>query len=179
VSSIAVKLGLGLAFLVASACASGGPYGYARTYVPTSDEEDAAEGASEYDPVMAQRVEDEWIGKKVSIFGVVNSISSLPDGAEDVLLSVRGLQPRNLCLSHDEETCRVTVTDHEFAKLHATIVLKEDLAKVGPGSLLRVIGKISEKPHPKTGNRVIIAELYRQWPANEFVTLSEREFLRQ
>lgn len=166
-----------LAF-AACACSSAGPYGYARTYVPLSEEEDVADGAVEFDPVMADRRSDEWAGKKLSIFGVVESLGDGAGGSGNVLLSVRGLQDRNLCLSHEDDTCRVTVTDKEFYRIHASLELdpKDD---VRPGSLLRVIGKLSEKTDSKTGNNVLDVAYYRHWPAVEFVTLSQREFYRQ
>lgn len=155
-------------------CASGGRYGYARTYIATGAEEDAEEGAVPFDPVMARRREKEWLGKKVAVFGVVESIEG-----QDVLLSLRNLQQRNLCSSHEEDSCRVTVTDHEFAKLHASVRIQPSDKKVQQGSLLRVIGTLSEEPHPDTGNWVIEASFYRHWPGGEFVTLSQREFMRQ
>jgi hypothetical protein len=165
-----------IAFL--GACSSAGPYGFARNYVPLGPEEDAAEGAKEYDPVMVERRKHEWVGKKISIFGVVDTVSEKPDGTLDLLLSIRGLQGRNLCHTHDESTCRVTVTDHEFAKIHATTQQAED-KPVKSRDLMRVIGKISEKTHPKTGNWVIVADYSRHWPDTEYVTMKDREFMRQ
>lgn len=165
------------AILFTSACASGGRYGYARTYIPTGDEEDAAEDAAAYDPVMAQRRQHEWIGKKISIFGVVESVQPWTKGGNDVLLSIRRLQDRNLCLTHDDDTCRVTVTDHSFGMIHAIVSFPGE--EPGPRSLLRVIGTISENTHPKTGNWVLEVEFHRHWPGGEFVTLSQREFMRQ
>src|SRR5204863_8906877 len=55
--------------LLVTACGSAGPYGYSRTYAPLSAEEDAADGAHEYDPVMAERDPAEWKKPKVSVFG--------------------------------------------------------------------------------------------------------------
>lgn len=164
--------------LLLTACASGGPYGYARNYSPSSDEESALENATEYDPVMTGRRKHEWVGKKVWVFGVVESVDKTEGGKLDVLLSIRGLQGRNLCQNQDEDSCRVTVTDHEFGKIH-TLTREAADKPIGHNSLLRVIGPISENPHPRTGNWVIDAEFTRHWPNTEYVTLSEREFMRQ
>jgi hypothetical protein len=164
--------------LLVAACASGGPYGYARNYSPSSDEEDALENATEYDPVMSGRRKDDWVGTKVWVFGVVESVEKAGGGKLDILLSIRGLQGRNLCVNQDEESCRVTVTDHEFGKVHTRT--KEAADKpIGRNSLLRVIGPISETPHPETGNWVIDSQFTRHWPNTEYVTMSEREFMRQ
>lgn len=159
-------------------CASAGPYGFSREYVPLSAEEDVAEGASEYDPVMSQRRKHEWVGKKVSVFGVVVSAEKRGDGKLDVLLSIRGLQDRNLCQTHEDDSCRVTVTDHEFGTIHAITPEASD-EPIRPRALLRVIGKVDEEPHEKTGNWVIVADYTRHWPGTKYVTLSEREFMRQ
>lgn len=167
-----------LGCLLCWSCASAGPYGFAREYVPLSDEEDVAESATQYDPVMSQRRKQDWVGHKISIFGVVESVDKKPDGMLDVLLSIRGLQGRNLCQSDEESSCRVTVTDHEFGTIHA--LTKEATDKpIQTRDLLRVIGKIDEKPHPKTGNWVIVSEYTRHWPGTEYVTLKEREFMRR
>jgi hypothetical protein len=159
-------------------CAGAGPYGFAREYAPLSDEEDVAEGAVEYDPVMSQRRKDEWLGKKVSVFGVVVDAPEDSGGKLQVLLSIRGLQDRNLCQSHEDDSCRVTVTDHEFGTIHAVTPQATD-EPIRARDLLRVIGKIDEKPHPKTGNWVIVSDYTRHWPSTKYVTLSEREFMRQ
>jgi hypothetical protein len=165
------------ALVLLGACSSGGPYGFARNYDPTGDEEDALEGATEYDPVMAGRRENDWVGKKVWVFGVVESVARNDDNSLDILLSIRGLQGRNLCQAKEEDTCRVTVTDQEFGRVH-TIAPEAADGPIRPGSLLRVVGPILEKPHAKTGNWVIEAQFERHWPGTEYVTIRDREFMR-
>src|SRR5690242_12601149 len=98
--------------LLALSCGSAGPYGHARTYEPLGEEESAAAGTKDYDPVMAKRSPEKWKGKSVSAFGVVVNRASGPGGASEVKLSLRTLETRNLCESSDEDTCRVTVSDH-------------------------------------------------------------------
>jgi hypothetical protein len=158
-------------------CASAGPYGYAQTYSALDAEESAAAGAADYDPVMIARKPRAWIGKRVSTFGVVQSVNALPDGSTEVLLGIRTLQARNLCESDDESTCRVTVSDSEFGTVHARLQPRKEEARITPGALLRVIGPIDTKPHPETGNSVIAAQYYRHWPLKQFVTTSARSYM--
>jgi hypothetical protein len=164
--------------LLVSACSSAGPYGYSRTYAPLSGEADAAEGAHDYDPVMAERDKAEWKKRKVSVFGVVNKRTEGPAGMAYLTLSVRTLEVRNLCEALDEETCRVTVGEHEFAIVHALIKLSpaDDIGakSVNRGSLVRVLGRLSDDVDPQDGTPVFKADYYRHWPRNFFVTTASR-----
>jgi hypothetical protein len=164
-------------------CHSPGPYGHSRIYAPLSDETNALSGAKEYDPVMAEREPDKWKGKPVTVFGVVKSRKPGPSGTADLTLSVRTLEGRNLCESQDEDTCRVTVSEREHAVVHADVTLsgEDDIGKlsVGIGSLLRVVGKISDNVDPADGTPVIRGTYYRHWPRNYFVTTAERDQMRQ
>lgn len=164
--------------LFATACASAGPYGYSRTYAPLSPEADAAEGAHDYDPVMAERDKAEWKKRKVSVFGIVNKRAEGPAGMAYVTLSVRTLELRNLCEALDEQTCRVTVGEQEFATVHALLKLSpaDDIGEksVNRGSLVRVLGKLTDAVDPEDGTPVFKAEYYRHWPRNYFVTTASR-----
>lgn len=156
------------------ACHSAGPYGFARSYQASSAEESAAEGARDYDPVMAERDKDEWRKGKVSLFGVVKQRASAKDGGAYLTLSMRTLSERNLCDDFDEETCRVTVSEHEHAVLHATLQLaREDEVgphSIGKGSLVRVVGKLTDEVDPDDGAPVLRVGYYRHWPRHFFVT---------
>jgi hypothetical protein len=167
-----------LALLFVSACSSAGPYGYSRTYAPLGAEEDAADGAHEYDPVMAERDKAEWKKHKVSLFGIVNKRAEGPNGMAYLTLSVRTLEVRNLCEALDEATCRVTVGEHEFATVHALLKLSpsDDIGEksVNRGSLVRVLGKLTDDVDPEDGTTVMKAEYYRHWPRNFFVTTASR-----
>lgn len=173
-------LGVGL---VALSCGSAGPYGHSRTYSELSEEESAASGAADYDPVMAKRSPEKWKSKTVSAFGVVVQRGSGPGGANEVKLSLRTLETRNLCESSDEDTCRVTVSDHEHGVVHAMLRLKaeDDLGEhsVGPGSLVRVIGVIADSVDPSDGEPVLQANYYRHWPRGFYVTNADRKFMRR
>lgn len=170
-----------LLLFLAAACASGGPYGYSRTYEPADGEEDAAEDAVPYDPIMVRRRPQDWTRKNVTLFGVVKSRREGSRGAAYLTLGMRTLQDRNLCESADEETCRVTVSDHEHAVVHALVRLAadDDIGKqrVGPGSLLRIVGKVTDQVDDGDGSRVIRATYYRHWPYREYVTTAARSYM--
>ena len=166
------------ALVLVTACSSAGPYGFSRTYSPLDAEANAAEGAREYDPVMAERDKAEWTKHKTSLFGIVNKRAEGPGGMAYVTLSVRTLEVRNLCEALDEQTCRVTVGQHEFAVVHALLKLSpgDDIGEksLNRGSLVRVVGKLTDEVDPEDGTPVVKAEYYRHWPRNFFVTTASR-----
>jgi hypothetical protein len=170
--------GPALLLLAVTACSSAGPYGFSRTYTALSAEEDAAEGAREYDPVMAERDKAEWKKHKTSLFGIVVKRAEGPAGMAYVTLSMRNLEIRNLCEALDEQTCRVTVSDHEFAIVHALLKLSpsDDLGEksLNRGSLVRVIGKLTDDVDQEDGTPVLKGDYYRHWPRNFFVTTASR-----
>ena len=165
------------------ACHSAGPYGYSRTYQPLSAEDSAANGAREYDPVMAARDKEDWKKSPVSIFGIVKARSQSKDGGAYLTLSMRTLSDRNLCDDFDEDTCRVTVSEHEHAVVHASLKLssEDDIGEhsVGKGSLVRVIGKLSDEVDPDDGTPVLRATYYRHWPRNFFVTTADKDHMQR
>src|SRR5688500_14671941 len=153
-----------LGFAGLTACSSAGPYGFSRSYSPLDAEEDAAEGAKEYDPVMAQRDKAEWKKTKVSLFGIVNKRAEGPGGTAYLTLSVRTLEVRNLCEDLDEATCRVTVGEREFAIVHAVLKLSpsDNIGdkSLNRGSLVRVVGKLTDDVDPEDGTPVLKADYY-------------------
>ncbi len=166
------------ALFLVTACSSAGPYGYSRTYSALSAEEDAANGAHEYDPVMAERDKAEWKKNKVSLFGIVNKRADGPNGMAYLTLSVRALEVRNLCEALDEATCRVTVGEHEFSIVHALVKLSpsDDIGEksVNRGSLVRVLGRLTDDVDPEDGSAIMKGDYYRHWPRNFFVTTASR-----
>src|SRR5438105_10170217 len=103
-----MKLARIAAALALAACHSPGAYGHAVNYAPLGDEERAVAGTREYDPVMYARQPDEWRKGTVTLFGVVESLSPGPGGATMLKLTVRRLEPRNLCeYEKDQDTCHV------------------------------------------------------------------------
>src|SRR5215471_16317917 len=174
---------LGFAVLLLSACSSAGPYGHSQVYSPLDEEESAAQGAADFDPVMAKRSPEKWKGKTVSLFGVVLARTPGTGGNAEVKLSVRTLEPRNLCDSSDEDTCRVTVSDREHAVVHALLHLatEDDIGEhsLGPQSLVRVVGSLSDDVDPSDGEPIIVAKYYRHWPRGFYVTTAARALMRQ
>jgi hypothetical protein len=165
-----------LALLVAplASCHAAGPYGHAKVYAPTADEERAVDGNEEYDALLAERAVDRLKGRKAWAFGVVTSRGSGPDGSAYVALSLRSLQARNVCKSTDESSCRVTVGEREMARVHALMALaaEDDMGQdsVGLGSLLRIVGTVSQDLDPSDGTPVLRATFYRHWPRGSYAT---------
>jgi len=173
-----------LALVVLAACHSAGPYGYAPKYVPTSDEETATKDTREYDPVMYAREPDAWRKSKSMLFGVVRGRAPGPGGAASLTLSVRRLEPRNLCSNaNDDDTCRVTVTDRDFGVVHALVALRpeDDVGEksVGVGSLVRVVGQFGQDVDPNDGAPILRGSYYRHWPRYYWVTSSRSDLMRQ
>ena len=178
-----MKLRWLVVLIACTACHSPGPYGYSRAYSPLDAEEDAVEKAVELDPVMIERVPEEWKNKTVTLFGVVRGRKEASSGQAYLTLSMRRLADRNLCGAADEETCRVTVSDREHAIVHviAKLTGEDDLGKtaVGPGSLVRVVGRLRDEVNPEDGAPVLAATYYRHWPRGEFVTDADSEHMRR
>jgi len=163
-----------LAALLLPACHTAGPYGHSKVYSPTGPERGAVATAAEYDPHAFDRSPEKWRDRPVWLFGVVTNRGTVPDGGAYVAVSIRSLQLRNLCEMDDEDTCRVTVSERE----HGTLKLLLNLApeddrgelSVGPGSLLRVVGKIGQDADPIEGTPIMRVSFYRHWPRGYFVT---------
>lgn len=179
----AKMLAIGL-FLGLASCHGAGPYGHAVNYVPLSDEENATKGAREYDPVMVQRQPEEWRKGKTMLFGMVTNRGAGTGGGAYVTLSVRRLEPRNVCESNaDEDTCLVTVSDADFGVVHAQVSFlgEDDVGEhsVGGGSLLRLVGTFGEDVDPNDGAPILRATYYRHWPRYFYATKSAAKQMRQ
>lgn len=165
-------------------CRSAGPYGYAPNYVPAEGEAGATDGAREYDPVMYQRESETWRKSLTVLFGVVSARSAGSGGAAYLTLSVRRLEPRNLCSNaNDEDTCRVTVSDRDFGIVHVVTKLRSDddigERSIAAGSLVRVAGQFGEDVDPNDGAPILRGTFYRHWPRHFFVTKASAATMRQ
>lgn len=170
--------------LALASCHSPGVYGHAVSYAPLDEEARAVTGAREYDPVMYPRQPEEWRKGSVHLFGVVESRSPGPNGMAMLKLTVRRLEPRNLCENEkDEDTCRVTVSDKDFGIVYALVTLRgeDDVGPkaVGARSLLRVVGSIGQDPSPTDGAPVVRAAFTRHWPVYTYALKSAAPGLRQ
>jgi hypothetical protein len=178
------SFGVLLLCLFVGACGGGGPYGHSPNYAPLSAEESALAGAREYDPVMYQRFPDDWRKSPVSLFGVVTGRAPGAGGSAYLTLSVRRLEPRNLCdNANDDDTCRVTVSDRDFGIIHALIALRPEddvgTQSMAAGSLLRVVGRFGQDTDPGDGGPIVRASYYRHWPRYTYVTKAAAREMRQ
>jgi hypothetical protein len=165
------------------ACHGAGPYGHAPKYVEFDEETAAAAGAREYDPVMLERQPEQWRRAKITLFGIVESREVGPGGQAKLKLSVRRLEPRNLCdKESDEDSCRVTVSDKDFGVVTALVLLRGDddvgPRSVGLKSLLRIVAAIGQDVSV-SGAPVMHATWYRHWPAFHYVTRASAGTMRQ
>jgi hypothetical protein len=166
------------------ACHGAGPYGHSPKYVELDDETAAVAGAREYDPVMAERQPEDWHKGSVMLFGVVLGRTAGPGGQAMLKLGVRRLDPRNLCENeHDDDSCRVTVSDKDFGVIYALAQLRGDddtgPKAVGIRSLLRVVGTLGQETSPTDGAPVLHATYYRHWPVFNWVTRASARDMRQ
>jgi len=164
-------------------CHSAGPYGHSKIYSSSSAEDQALKGAPQYDALLAERAPGKLKDRSVWLFGLVTNRGSGPGGAAYVALSLRSLQLRNLCESEDEDTCRVTVSEREMGRAHALLALRaeDDLGQdsVGLGSLLRIVGTVSQDLDPGDGTPVVRGTYYRHWPRGSFVTTKASAFMKR
>ena len=177
-----VTIALTLAFV--SSCGGAGPYGHAPQYVPLDDEAAAVAGAREYDPVMVVRQPEVWRRGKVVLLGVVEGRKPGPGGQALVKLSIRILEPRNLCESQtDDDSCRVTVSDKDFGVVWALVSLRgeDDVGPraVAPRSLLRIVGTVGQDVSQADGAPGVRAAYYRHFPPFYYVTRASARDLRQ
>jgi hypothetical protein len=165
------------------ACGGGGQWGHSPDYRPLSEEEAALEGSTEYDPVMSGRSPDKWRNKSVHLFGIVTERKAAPGGLADLTLSMRALETRNLCETSETDSCRVTVSEREHARVHVLVKLLPDgdigSESVNTLSLLRIVGKLSDEPNNQDGLPVLRASYYRHWPRNYYVTTAARSYMRR
>jgi hypothetical protein len=173
----------GLACAALTGCGAG-PYGHSPRYVELSDETAAVAGAREYDPVMVERQPDEWRKGNVMLFGVVLSRSPGTGGQAMLKLGVRRLEPRNLCENeHDDDSCRVTVSDKDFGIVYALVTLRGDddvgPRAVGQRSLVRIVGTLGQDVSPTEGVPVVHATYVRHWPVYFYVTRASAQNMRQ
>ncbi len=114
---------------------------------------------------------------------MVTNRGSGPGGAAYLTLSLRTLQPRNLCESDDEDSCRVTVSEREMGRVHALLALasEDDMGQesVGLGSLVRIVGTVTQDLDPSDGTPIVRATFYRHWPRGFFVTTKASSFMKR
>ncbi|GAC1600196.1 MAG: hypothetical protein NVS3B20_21600 [Polyangiales bacterium] len=175
---LALRLALAATALPAIACSSGGRWGHARAYEPVKEESPAIADAKDLDAPMAQLKPEAWRGKKVRFFMVADERRPGPGGAAYLSGKMHTLNEINACANkHDEDSCRVTIkpTGHELVHVVTRLVGEDDVGelRVGPGTLLRVVGTLSDKVDEDDGKLVIQASWYRQWPIGYYAKEGE------
>jgi hypothetical protein len=168
-AAVALSLGALLA-----GCGSAGRWGHARSYAPLGDESARADEAKDLDAPMAALKPEAWRGQKVRFFMVVSERRPGPGGAAYLTGKLHTLNEVNNCANkHDEDSCRVTIkpVGHELVHVVAKIAGDDDVGqlRVGSGSLVRVVGTLSDQTDPDDGKLVVQASWYRQWPIGYYV----------
>jgi hypothetical protein len=154
---------------------AGPSYGHSRVYQLADGEMAAVSGARLYDASLVSPGGDDSAKGRVVVFGVVESRSAGPSGQALLKLSVRTLEPRNICATTgDDESCRVTVSDKDAGAVWALVRLRADddigPRAVGQRSLLRLAGTIGQDVSPVDGGPIVHATFYRQWPSTQYLT---------
>lgn len=164
-------------------CASGGRYGYARTYVALDDEASWVTRAEEpvYDEL--RRSPEPFRGRVVSFFGTVQSVGRGTSGPWRLALQVRTHQERHLCEEESESTCRVTVSARDGGAFTAVVNLRPEDAdgenRLQTNSLVRVFGTVVPGEYDPEGGPVIQVQYYRHWPRGQYVTTASAESMRR
>lgn len=156
-------------------CACGGnPYGYAPEYAPLSEEDDY------YDEGLAlsyEEVRRDPLGHREQLigwFGVVQQVEpAAASGEVRVAMDLRFHQPRHLCTSQFDDSCRVTISDKTGGPFSAIVTLRpedrEGRDRLYAGSLLKVYGNVTSD-YDDRGGPILKAAYYRHWPRGHYVT---------
>ena len=170
-----------------------GPYGFARYYVPTDQEEPFFQQTRDYPYGVVAANPDEFDGQLISWFGIVESVSGTKDGRYLVRMTHNRHKERHLCADESNSSCRVTVHFKSSGGFSALLALRpEDLVpgldKIQPGSLLKVYGRVrcqmaedGQKTcdYDEQGGVILEGAYYRQWPARYYVTTRRASSLRR
>jgi hypothetical protein len=189
----AVPVALACLGALAAAGCGAGQYGFSKIYKPLDDEKayDAASTEYVYEDVNSDPAAYE--GKQIAWFGKVKSVVATDDGRYRIALAHHQHQPRHLCDSDADDSCRVTVHKESAGQFSALVKLRPEdtvpgLDKVQPGSLMRVFGTVrcrlndeekQECDHDESGGVLLDAVYYRQWPARYFVTTAASGEMRR
>lgn len=165
-----------------AACHGPGPYGFSRTYEPLLTEKGHLERAQEIPYEQVKRAPYDYKEIEIAWFGVVESVTDLPDARAQLLLSFRTPQARNLCRDEYADSCRQTVSETSPGRFVARVAL-EKAEKAGPervwvGSLLKIYGKPTGD-YDAHGQPVLEASYHRHWPRGYYVTTAQRGAMRR
>jgi len=179
-----MRLTVGLVILATVAsCGGGGRYGYAREYEPLSEEEDLFEiaEAANYEDVRRDPVA--YKSKLITWFGLVTGVTTdRMTGKVKVSMDLRFHQERHLCYDQFDSSCRVTISERSGGPFTAIVELRAEDAggknRLYEGSLLRVYGK-PKGDFDDQGGPILVANYYRHWPRNTYVTTALQSKMRR
>ncbi len=184
VMTLRTALSLLLASLVLPAvgCGGAGPYGYAREYVPTGDEEPYLEHQAQAEYGDVRRDPASFRSAKLGWFGVVTSIEDAGHGRTAVHMTFRTHQHRHLCADERSSSCRVTVSERPGGPFTAILTLKPDDRRgedrLWTGSLVKIYGSPTGD-FDSQGGPVLEARWYRHWPHGKYVTTGASVTMRR
>ena len=166
-----------------SACASGGPYNYARKYHPLGAEKPHFKAAQQQVSLEeVKRDPNGYRSTELGWFGVVTGMGDVSNGKTRLALSLRAHQPRHLCSDESEKSCRLTVSERDLGVFTVELPLqgaeKEGKDRVWFGSLLRVYGHPSGE-YDDEGGPMIDVTYYRHFPKGTYVTTASKGGMRR
>jgi hypothetical protein len=165
-----------------AACGSGGQYGYTRTYEPLLAEQGHFQQAQELPYEQVKTAPYDFKETEVAWFGVVESMSELPDDQTQLKLAVRVHQARHLCRDEYEDSCRITVSQTSTGSFVVRLKLgakeKSGQERVWLGSLLKIYGRPTGDFDDK-GDPVLEVTYYRHWPRGYYVTTAQRSAMKR
>jgi hypothetical protein len=171
------------ACLALSACASSGPYNFARKYKPLGDEKPHFKAA--HTPVSLEEVKRDPNGYRnteLGWFGVVTGMGDVSNGKTRLELSLRAHQTRHLCLDESEKSCRLTVSERDLGKFTVDVPLKPEQKqgkdRVWFGSLLKVYGHPTGE-YDYDGGPILDVSYFRHFPQGTYVTTASKGGMRR
>lgn len=138
---------IAVVILVSGLLGCGGPYSYARAYVPSAVEKPLLEQAKVPNWAAVDSRPQDFDGQLIAWFGVVLLVETVDGGQQLVRLKHAVHQDRHLCKGESPRSCRVTISDASSGEFSALLTidpahLTPSLDNLQPGSLLHVFGKV-------------------------------------
>ncbi|HEX2678985.1 MAG TPA: hypothetical protein VHM19_20185 [Polyangiales bacterium] len=173
------KLAASVLLVALCACGASNPYGHAREYKPSDDEESYYDRAHEVSYEEIRRDPQGYAHELVGWFGVVTAFEKQPGGTAKLSLELRFHQPRHMCEDQSEDSCRVTVSERAGGPFTTTVKLPADQVgegfgspdRLNTGSLVKVYGEPTGE-FDERGGPVLKTEWYRYWPHGTYVASS-------
>ncbi len=180
----AMTLTVLVATCIGAAGCGAGPYGFSRYYEPLKAEEAYHEQSNVFTYSAVTARPQDYVGRLIGWFGVVEKVEAAPDGRHLVRLTFHAHKERHLCETEVSSSCRVTVNFKSTGTFSIWLALRgpdliPSLDKVQPGTLMRVFGKVrcvkaadgtDRCERDEQGGVLLDGVYYRQWPARFYRT---------